>query len=180
MRVRLGPLDGVGAVERFVEHQHLWFGDQDGGHLGPLAHALAVARGSGRSAAPCKSTAAMAASARSIGHAGQDGCVLDVAPPGQEPVDGILLRHEGQVPVDLRIAAGIEPQTRTAPSEGASSPVTMRSKVVFPAPFGPEDAGDPGAEGARHVGDRHLLAEPLGDGCHLDGGFRDEWRGWRS
>ena len=59
--------------------------------------------------------------------------------------------------------------TVALPAVGRTRPRMMRSVVVFPAPFGPEEAGDRAlAHLEAQVVDRDGLPEPLGEVLDLD------------
>jgi hypothetical protein len=154
------PLDRVGAVERFVEHQHEGVLDQGGGHLAALAHALAEAVhapvGGGLHVHGVEGPLDHAA----IGDAVQVGHVCAELAGRQPARHGFVLGHQREPLVDRTVGAGRaavdhdgalvdRDETRDRPHEGG-----------LPSAIGTEEAGDAGAEAAAEIRQRDLRAEP--------------------
>ena len=63
---------------------------------------------------------------------------------------------------------GSSPSRRTVPRDGAARPHSMRITVDLPAPLGPEQRGDAGADREADVADRDDTAEELRNAVELD------------
>ena len=99
-------LHGVGAVERLVEHEHERVLHEGGGHLAALAHALAEAVH-----APVGDRLHVDGLQGPVDHAavGEPVQVGDVAAQlarRETAGDGLVLRHEGELPVHLPVGPG--------------------------------------------------------------------------
>ena len=138
----LGHAGRVEPVRRLVEDQQLRVLEQRGGDAEALLHAQRVGRGRGRrrgrSARPRRARRRRARAA----HPGVAGEHAQVVAPGQ-------VRVEGRAPRPSRRSARARPASRArapstvaSPDVGRTSPSSIRSVVVLPAPFGPEEAVD--------------------------------------
>ena len=131
-------LDGIGAVQRFVEHQHQRVLHEGGRHLAALAHALAEAVH-----APVRRRLHVHGVERpvddpAVGDAVQVGHVGAQLAGRQAAGDRFVLGHRGRAartPSGCR--RGDRPSTTTVPWLTGIRPVMARIRVVLPAPFGP-------------------------------------------
>ena len=89
-------LHGVGAVQRLVEHEHLRVGDERGGDLRALPHALAeAARPAVRDVGEPDRLDGPIGRTR-VGDAVQVGDVANELPSGEDRRHGFVLGHEGE------------------------------------------------------------------------------------
>ena len=144
----------VQAVGRLVEHEHARVAEQRRRQAEPLAHAERVAAGApvgrvarARRARSSSSTraSAMPGGLRRARAGGCGRCGPDAASrrPARRPrcATGSSQRRRSGVP-----------RTVARPAVGFTSPSSIRSVVVLPAPFGPEEADDPAlVHGERQV-----------------------------
>jgi hypothetical protein len=170
------PLDGVGAVQRLVEHEDPRPGDQRGRHFGPLAHTL------GEPADPPVGDLEQA----------DRGQALVRQRPVPDPVEGRRVAHElaggqrrrhglvlgderdGRLHAPLGVRVGPEHPDR--PLVGPQQPGQRPHEGRLAGAVRTQQAGHPRAERARQLGERHLLAEPHRHGPNLDGGVGRERR----
>ena len=173
-------LHRIGAVQRFVEHEDPGIGDERGGDLGPLAHALAepvdapigdVEQRHGGEGRVGRAAVGDAPEVGGVAHelAGRQPGRARPRPRGRgrggrgrcdRAGVGALDRHPSLVDADH---AGHRPHQRRL--AGA---------------VGPEQPGDAGAEGAAQVGQGDLRAEPHRHVGDLDRRLADEGRVDRS
>ena len=167
------PLAGVEAVEGLVEDHDARVVDE---RLAPPSPAGACPwsrwrAGGGRRgrARPCASAPRAAASAvgRPWRLAGQARRTRRRSAPRTPPPAGAPGRPGGRRRGRVR---GSCPRTRTGRCDGAGEPAQHPQQVDLPAPFGPEEGGDAGADAERDVGHGHEVAEPLRDVRGLDHG----------
>ena len=152
-----GHAGRVETVGRLVEDQHLRVAEQRRGQPEALAHAERVA----------------ADPAVRVG--GQADLVEDLVDPrGREPgeprgdpqvvaaraagVEAGRLQHRADDPAGLAQVGVAAPPISASPAVGRTSPSSIRSVVVLPAPFGPRNPVTPGRRG--EVGSRTAVTAP--------------------
>ena len=164
------PLDalGVQAVGRLVEHQDGGVAEQRGGQRQPLPHAEGVAAGPavagvGQAHLDEHLVGARTAGGRRPGSRRAGGCGRSA--PGGTPSRAPRRRCAAG---SGSAAYGV-PSNVAVPASGCISPRSIRSVVVLPAPFGPEEAGDrAGLHGEAEVADRLDAPEGLAQSADLD------------
>ena len=129
-----------------------------------------------RSAAGSMSTesSARVGGAVGVGHPVQLGDVAHQLAGGQAGRDGLVLRDQGDAPVDLAVGAGVtsvDPHpSRVHPDEAGDGP----HERALAGAVGPEEARHARPERARQLGQGHLLPEPDRRLVDHDGGVGDE------
>ena len=156
-------LHGVGAVERFVEHEHPRLDDQRGGDLDPLAHALAEAVDAAVGDVEQADGRQRGVGCVAVADPAQVGAVAHELAGGQPGRDGLVLGDEGQVAVDAAVAprvAAVDADVTLVDADRAGHrPHQRRLAGAVRA----EQPGDAGPERAAQLGQRDLGAEPHRD-----------------
>ena len=153
-------LDGVGAVERLVEHEDLGVAHERGGHLRALAHPLAEAADPAVGHVEQADRPQGALGRGAVAHAVEGGGVAHELTGREHARIGVLFRDEGDDALNLAARARVEPLDADGAGAQRQHPGDGPHERRLARAVRAEQARDPGAEGAGQLGQRHLRAEP--------------------
>ena len=137
-------MDRIGAVQRFVEHEHVRIAHECRGDLRALAHALAELVDAAVGDVEHLDGLQRVLRRAPIGDAVEVGDVADELARGEPARHRFVLRYQREPAEHLAIAAGVAAFDRTLPWLTSMRPVIARISVVLPAPLGPSRPVTPG------------------------------------
>jgi hypothetical protein len=167
-------LDGVGAVQRLVEHEHEGVGDERGRHLRPLAHALAEPAHPAVGDVQHPDGGERLLGRLPLGHPVEVGDVVHELAGRERLGDGLVLGDERDPALGLPVAPRVAPGHPHLTGVDADQPGDGPHEGGLAGAVRPEQPGHPWPERARQLGQRHLLAEPHGHVRGRHGGVADE------
>ena len=170
----LQPLDRIGTVQRFVEHEHVRIAHERGRDLRPLPHALAE-----RVDAPVGDVEHRDGLERVVGRVPVDDAmeVGDVAhelPRGEPARHRFVLGYQREPAEHLAIAAGIAVLDAHPTLVDVDEARDRAHERGLPGAVGPEQARHARAERTAELRQRNLLPEPHRYVAHRHGRVRGE------
>jgi hypothetical protein len=170
----VGALHRVGTVEGLVQDEDAGRGDEGGGDLRPLAHALAEAADPTVGHVQQPDGLQRAVDGGRVVRAVEPRDVADQLPCRQHPGHRLVLGHERQGPVHLAVRPGVAPADPHGAGVGAEEAGDGPHQGRLARTAGAEQAGDAGPERAAQLGQGDLGAEPDREVGDLDRGVGDE------
>ena len=160
----VAALHRVEPVQRLVEQEQLGRVHERLGELDALSHALREAPdASFRGVLEPDGRERLGCGLARIGHVAQAGHELDQFARREEGPEAVAVVHDPDPPVDLGLAARIEPEHSDRAGAGIGEPGAQRERGGLAGAVVPEQAGHAGRQLERDLGQGDGVAIPLGD-----------------